>query len=587
MFARSIRPSLSTILLVSTALVVIILGIAQFYWSRQVSNATSIRLADSLQMSLTNWHIDLHRELSAICSALRVPPPGTNGADLPEYARRLAEWRTSAAHPALVSSLSLLTPDVGHAFDANLVSGDVRPRKWPAFFVPLKPELDAAAARATTSESPLWSRVSDTTSGWLFAPALPGLLHPFQDGWLVVALNEEVLRGSVFPDLATRYFSGIHGLDYQVAVIAGSAPGLALYASDPGFGSEPIPDADGLIQVFSPQASGAGGSMQQFQASSNRYLATSSAAVAWFPLFPDAARDQAWQLVVRHRRGGALGTFVGEIRRRDVSVGVSVLALLVVSVAMLVVLNNRAQRLARLQMDFVTTVSHELRTPLTIIRSAAENVADGTVREPGQLARYGSVISTQARNLSGLVEELLQFAELKERRQRYRVQRLTADELIAVTLANTRELIEAANFVVERNVATDLPPVTGDLVALSQCLQNLIANALKYGREERWLGIAASAGEEKGARELQIRVSDRGIGIAPDDLPHIFEPFYRSPLVTGRVHGTGLGLALARSIAEAMKGRVTVTSTPGKGSTFTVHLPVADDDVLTEAGRPS
>jgi signal transduction histidine kinase len=566
MLARSIKPSLTTFLLISTALVVIILGIAQFYWSRQVSTATSMRLADSLQMSLTNWHVDLHRELLEVCSSLRVPPRADVRADLDDYAKRLAEWRTSATHPGLLSSVTLLAHgDVGHAFDVNVTTGEVRPRKWPAFFVPLVRELEAA---------------HDKTR-WYFAPALPGLLRRLEDGWLVLALDEEILRGTVLPDLARRYFSGIHGLDYQVAVLAGPPPGLVLYSSDSGFGNQPIPDADGIVQVFGPPPAGA--PLQLFQASSNRDLATSSAGLAWFPIFPEADRNQSWQMIVRHRRGGAMGAFVGEIRRRDVSVGISVLALLIVSVGTLIILNNRAQRLARLQMDFVTTVSHELRTPLTIIRSAADNLVDGTVREPAQLARYGSVISSQARNLTGLVEELLQFAALKERRQRHEDQPIDVGELIDATLAGARELIEAANFAVERDVEPDLPRVMGDPIALSQCLQNLIANALKYGRDGRWLGLSARAVGMDEMRELQISVSDRGIGIASSDLRHIFEPFYRSPSVAGRVHGTGLGLALARSIADAMKGRITVASAPGKGSTFTLHLPIPDHQTTEPA----
>jgi signal transduction histidine kinase len=564
MLSRSARLPLSTLLLVFTAFVVIILGIAQFYWSRQVSTATSMRLADSLQMSLTNWHVDLRRELLEVSASLRVPPRADVHADLYEYAKRLAEWRTSAPHPNLLSSVTLLKHgDVAHAFDINVSTGDVRARKWPAFFVPLAAELDAAHEKA----------------GWYFAPALPGLLRRLDDGWLVLAFDEEILRGTVLADLAKRYFSGIHGLDYQVAVLAGPPPGLVLYSSDPGFGNEPIRDADGIVQVFGPPPA-AGGPVQLFEASTNRYLATSSAGLTWLPIFPEADRNQSWQLVVRHRRGGALGAFVGEIRRRDLSVGISVLALLVVSVAMLIILNNRAQRLARLQMDFVTTVSHELRTPLTIIRSAADNLADGTVREPEKLTRYGSVISSQARNLSGLVEELLQFAALKERRHRpplHAEQPIDVAELIDRTLAGTHELIEAASFVVERDIEPDLPPVMGDPTALSQCLQNLIANALKYGRDGRWLGLAARAAGANGTRELQISVSDRGIGIGSADLRRIFEPFYRSPSVAGRVHGTGLGLALARGIAEAMKGRITVASAPGKGSTFTLHLPIPDD----------
>ena len=142
-------------------------------------------------------------------------------------------------------------------------------------------------------------------------------------------------------------------------------------------------------------------------------------------------------------------------------------------------------------------------------------------------------------------------------------------------LASTAGLLQEAGFVVEQEIAPELPCVLGDLSALSRCIQNLITNALKYGSEQRWIGIRARAIEsDTSSKEVQISVEDRGMGIASSDLPHIFEPFYRSPSVTAaQIHGTGLGLPLAKSIVEAMKGHLTVTSEPGRGSRFTLHLP--------------
>ena len=128
----------------------------------------------------------------------------------------------------------------------------------------------------------------------------------------------------------------------------------------------------------------------------------------------------------------------------------------------------------------------------------------------------------------------------------------------------------------------------GDLPALSQCLQNLITNALKYGSEQRWIGIRGAAHEHGSTgKEIQISVSDRGIGISAEELPHIFEPFYRSPSVrAAQIHGTGLGLPLSKSIVEAMNGRVTVKSAPGRGSTFTLHLPCVDEAVQVSQNGP-
>jgi signal transduction histidine kinase len=322
--------------------------------------------------------------------------------------------------------------------------------------------------------------------------------------------------------------------------------------------------------------------------SENKGPAT-SVGISWFQLLAGTPESQDWQLVVKHRRGGPLGAFAAEMRRRDLTISFGVLLLLVISMAMLIITSQRAQRLAKLQMDFVTAVSHELRTPLTIISSAADNIAHGVVEGKQQLAQYGSVIGSQARQLFALVEQILLFASARGGQQQYSVRPLSAAEIIDRALLSTSGLIRAAQFTVEREADSNLPPVMGDLAALSQCLQNLITNALKYGAAERWIGVRARVGEGgAGGKEVQISISDRGIGIGPKDLPRIFEPFYRSPSVTAaQIHGTGLGLPLAKSIAEAMKGQLTVTSVPGRGSTFTLHLPCAEhpvEEVDWEAG---
>src|SRR6202007_809582 len=118
----------------------------------------------------------------------------------------------------------------------------------------------------------------------------------------------------------------------------------------------------------------------------------------------------------------------------------------------------------------------------------------------------------------------------------------------------------------------------GDKGALSQCLQNLVTNALKYGDQGRWISICASCEDTKDhrGREVRISVLDHGKGIDLSELPQIFEPFYRSPaVVANQIHGTGLGLPIAKSLAEAMGGRISVTSEVGGGRAFTLHLPVA------------
>ena len=389
-------------------------------------------------------------------------------------------------------------------------------------------------------------------------------------------------RNNILPALAQRYFRGTEGLDYQVAVTAGRNMGSPLYSSDAGFGNAEIADADGTMNIFGRlRSDGQGSPIRIFHTPSQENGPAASVAVTWFPLLREAGADQDWRLIVRHRRGGALGAFIADSRRRDLAISFGVLFLLVISMAILIFTSTRAQRLAKLQMDFVTAVSHELRTPLTVISSAAENIAHGVVEGKPQLEQYGSVIGAQARKLFEMVEQILLFAAIREGQQRYSLRPLEVPEILDAALSGTAGLIRTAEFHVEQQIEPNLPRIVGDLPALSQCVQNLITNALKYGSEQKWIGIQARLTEHGlTGKEIQISVSDRGIGIAPEELRHIFEPFYRSPSVTAaQIHGTGLGLPLAKSIMEAMKGQVTVKSAPGRGSTFTLHLPCVEHSV--------
>jgi signal transduction histidine kinase len=610
----------TTGMIILAVVVVIVLGVLQYRWSNQVSEATSIRLADSLEMSMVNWHLDFFRDFSEICIAMRVDPEAATQGDWNQYARRFDDWKKSTAHPNLVSGIYILKFDEApgpKTLRLNPGSQRFESSDWPTDFANLRGELQQAFSKSASAGTPARaSEFPDTPSqasdrefadrfyaggalaGWQFEPGIPALVRPVTRDvatsadrlkasrtavdWIVIALNRKDVQEHILPDLAQRYFRGTEGLDYQVAVVSGNKSARAIYSSDRGFGEQEVADADGTMNIFGRlQDQALGSPIHIFHTPSQNKGPAASVGITWFPLVRESAEDQDWRLIVRHRRGGALGAFVADSHRRDLAISFGVLLLLVISMAILIVTSMRAQRLAKLQMDFVTAVSHELRTPLTVISSAAENIAHGVVEGKQQLAQYGAVIGNQARKLFEMVEQILLFAAIREGHQRYSLRPLEVAEIIDSALSNTAGLIQEARFKVEQHIEQNLPQVTGDLSALSQCLQNLITNALKYGSDQRWIGIQARLAEHGlRGKEIEISVSDHGIGIESADLPHIFEPFYRSPLVAAaQIHGTGLGLPLAKSIAEAMKGELTVKSVPGRGSTFSLHLPCSERPV--------
>jgi signal transduction histidine kinase len=521
------------------------------------------------------------------------------------------------------------------------------PETWPSRLHALRQELTQQSANPetlersatddphTTMDNPPGQLPHDPLYGWQFEANLPALVHPLlhsdvgadaREGhtkvheyrgaaaeerrehdtdedkdndaddiepafWVVIELDPKLLSQQVLPELAQHYFGGPQGANYNTAVIVGRSERV-LYASSPEFLQDPYDHPDVVLDIFGPPAVGGpplshdfagdfhtGGAKPATRADERRSLAAPS----WFPVMQDTGHNAHWNLVVRHR-SGSLEAQMAAMRRRDMAISLGVLLLLGATMTMLIVATRRAQRLARQQMDFVATVSHELRTPLAVICSAADNLSDGVVSGKQQLARYGETIKIQGKQLIALVEQILLFASTRDGRQVYHLEFLDVRRIVDVVLTNTAGLLEVSDVRLESHVDAELPQVVGDLAAISQCLQNLVINAVKYGGDEKWIGVRAMQAATDSGDEIQISVEDRGIGMSSDDLEHIFEPFYRSPQVAAaQIRGTGLGLPLAKTLAEAMSGSLTVTSKAGKGSVFTLHLPFAENSPLRAA----
>jgi signal transduction histidine kinase len=284
--------------------------------------------------------------------------------------------------------------------------------------------------------------------------------------------------------------------------------------------------------------------------------------------------------------------------RRTVSklVGITTFTFLLSSAAVWAIQRSRMlnrMQLAELQMEFVASVSHELRTPLAVIRSAADNLADGVIRDHVAIRKYGSILQHQSRSMGDLVDQILLFASTEDRTNRYVLQPIPVNKIVDTVVANTEGVVRAAGFELDVIVDPDLPYVMGDLGGISQCVQNLIGNAVKYGGEDRKviMRAARSYSSHYSRQELRISVADRGIGIDSSEIALIFDPFYRSPRVqAAQIHGTGLGLPLAKRIAESMGGRLTVASQLAAGSTFTLHLQFAkgeDTGLAVADARPA
>jgi signal transduction histidine kinase len=205
---------------------------------------------------------------------------------------------------------------------------------------------------------------------------------------------------------------------------------------------------------------------------------------------------------------------------------------------------------------------------------------------PAQVERYGGLIQHESEKLTALVEQVMQYASARAGRTLHAArERIALAPLLASCAAANETLIREAGceFVVE--IASGLPAVSGDPLALERAVNNLLANATKYGADGQWVALFAAPAAGGG---VAIRVADRGAGIPADEQAHVFDAFFRGRrAVEDQVHGTGLGLNLVKGIVEAHGGTVTVKSDPGKGTEFRILLPAAPDGGQNEFPHPA
>jgi signal transduction histidine kinase len=241
---------------------------------------------------------------------------------------------------------------------------------------------------------------------------------------------------------------------------------------------------------------------------------------------------------------------------------------------------SREMNLARQKSDFVANVSHELRTPLALIRLYAETLELGRLSAKEKYQEYFRIIREESERLTALINNILDFSRIDAGRKEYEFQETNLGELVHSTLDSYRFQIQQNGFGFEENISPDIPPVNVDREAIARSLLNLVNNALKYSKDEKYIGV--SLYRVNGSVNLEVR--DRGIGIPVNEQEKLFEKFYRcgDPLVHN-VKGSGLGLSLVRHIVRAHGGDVLVESVPDKGSKFTIALPLAP---VPQTGNP-
>lgn len=229
------------------------------------------------------------------------------------------------------------------------------------------------------------------------------------------------------------------------------------------------------------------------------------------------------------------------------------------------------KRLEQIRKDFVANVSHELRTPVTSIKGFSETLIDGAYKDESTLLSFLEIIQMETNRLETLIEELLELSRVEQ--SGFRVDAQPTDMKAVIEYAIEMVQPGLAEKKMTLNTSLESVTVAGDANRLVQILMNLLANAISYSAPEK--NIEISLHKEK--EQAVIRVKDEGIGVAPAEINRLFERFYRVDKARSRNSGgTGLGLSIVKHLVEAHQGKIEVQSTPGKGSTFTIFLPLME-----------
>ena len=359
------------------------------------------------------------------------------------------------------------------------------------------------------------------------------LFYPLQDGLAGVLLTEKFVRDDLLAGSIYKTISRFHG-----NTASSSSSDLAITISD----------------------------------ENSQVLYSSAAAQKGYLLESNLDRPfSSWKTGV-----GLKNTNLDDLARdsflHSAGATVIVLVFLLCGIALTIRSTDREARLAQAKSNFVSNVSHELKTPLSLLSLFSEILELGRVNSEEKKTEYYRIIRHESLRLNKMIDNILDFSKIEAGRKTYNFTHSDIATVIEDVLSSYRYQIVNSGFDVQTEIQPDLPPVLIDRDAMAQAISNLVDNAIKYSGEVKQFSIKT---QTRGS-DLAIEIADRGIGIPRAEQAKVFEKFYR--VGNGLVHdvkGSGLGLSLVKHIVEAHHGTISVESDTGKGSRFTILLPLA------------
>jgi signal transduction histidine kinase len=520
-----------------------ILSFLQYRWTGELSKAEPALVRAGLTDQLRRLSQAFSNDIRENCTSLAPDFPDIRETGAEEALRRRYQQWASVHDRNVFLRIAMASAENG---DLNLYGidkdGHVEATGWPEDWENLRTEMTARLNGA--GRPPNIRPESNLLQMPIFGK------NGLEAGWMIFELNENYVRDRMLPQLMGEYFNPLEPV-YDVSVSRAGPDRQVIFSTRTDHAS--VADgADATAGLFSFQVgdTGPGGRGR----------------------FRDQGGPSRWTVAVRHR-AGSLDAAVAAARRRSLILSLILVGLLGGTAWALVQFTGRSRRLADMQFRFVAGVSHDLRTPLTAIRGAAFNLLEGVVRQPAAVARYLRLILRNAEDLTAMIENVLAFSASLHLNRDGRLEAIAVGDVLQHAITAMMPEIEQAACGIEVNIASELPAVAGDPVAVELVFRNLIGNAARHGVGGKWIGVSALPCGDG----VEVRVCDHGPGIPEGEEERIFEPFYRSEQTRAqRVPGTGLGLSLVRNTIERYRGTVEVINSSGGGAQFTVRLPALE-----------
>ena len=278
-----------------------------------------------------------------------------------------------------------------------------------------------------------------------------------------------------------------------------------------------------------------------------------------------------WKVALFDRDGKSIEQLVGRERRLYLMLFVGIIAVMLIGVFVTVRAVIHELEVSRMKSEFVSNVSHELKTPLALIRMFGETLDTGIVTDERKRREFYSIIRKESERLTHLINNVLDFSRMDTGVKEYDLEEADLIEIVRSSLEAYKFHIRDLGFEIESELLGELVMPKIDKDAISQALLNLLSNAVKYSEDRKYILVEV----HKDSTSALISVTDHGVGISKEQLKRIFDKFYRVPNTKAKkTRGSGLGLTLAKHIIEAHEGRIEAESEVGKGSKFTIRIPL-------------